>query len=174
MTDPWDTVEEAEPDWRIRSRLRFPDADPEGTAAMYERFREERRARREAEAEDDDTKYDWVISLRATEFDEPCGPLATYVKLAAKQGWEIVELGHSQAWRHQPPVATGDNAGRERPDEHVERQWLYAQRGHERMVVSYELTGVDHDKVRGQNTVRRINGVNYSDAEMKAKVKDGI
>lgn len=171
MTDLWDTVEEAEPDWSVRSRLRFPDPDPEGTAAMYARFREERRQRQEAEAEDDGSQYEWVISVTAREFDEPCGPLATYVKLAAKHGWEIVELGHSSAWRHQPPVATGENAGRERPDEHVERQWLYAQRGSERMTVSYELTGVYYDKVRGQNTVRRINGANYSDADMKAKIK---
>lgn len=171
MTDLWDTVEEAEPDWSIRSRIRYPDPDPEGTAAMYARFRQERLERREAESEVDESQYEWVISDPAREFDDPCGPLATYVKLLVKHGWSLAELAHSAAWRHQPPVATGENAGRERPDEHVERQWVYATRGSDRLVVSYELTGVYYDKVRGNQTVRRINGVNYSDAEMKAKIK---
>lgn len=167
MSGPdWDAVPEPErQDYSIRSRVQYPDPAPEMTAQMWDNLRAERKARMEVV---DESEYDIVITQEAVEFDEPCGPLATYVKLVHQNGWEIVTLAHSQAFAKGKPYKSGANEGKPRPDENIEQQWLHAKRGGERLIVAYEVV---NGTVRGARTLRRINGVRLADAEMKARIK---
>jgi hypothetical protein len=157
---------EPERDWKFRSVIEYPDPSPETTAAAWAHLRAERNARHEAQ--DDDDEYDIVITHPAEEFDDPCRPLAAYVKLAHANGWEIVTLAHALAFQKGKPFKSGANEGSDRPDVHYDTQWLFARKGGKRVVVSYTIA---NGEPRGTLTYRRCNGKRYADAALKNLIK---
>lgn len=169
MVDLWDEV----PLPGDRTKPAYPDPHPEFTAQVWERWRQERAERLaaldKAQNADNDKDFDAVITLEATEFDDPVKPLAGVVALAHKSGWEIESLAHSQASEKGKPFKTGAKAGQLRPDRELECQWAHFSRGNDRALVYYDVI---NDEVRSATTLRRINGVRYSDAEFKAKLKE--
>lgn len=169
MGDLWDDVVVP----GDRSKPLYPDPDPEGTARMWERWRADRAARRaalaKAQGADNDEEFAPVVTLEAEEFDEPVSALASIISTAHKAGWSIVSIAHSQAFEKGKPFKTGDKAGQLRPDRELECQWVHLERGKQRAVVYYDLV---NGITRSATTLRRINGVRYSDSEFKAKLKE--
>lgn len=162
----WDE-EEPPNKWLLRSVPAFPDPDPAGTTAMWERLRVERNEAHVV-VEDED-EFEITVTQEAEEFDEPISALGTYVKLAVKSGWDIVNLGHSRAFAKGKPFKSGANEGQSRPDQNIETQWLYAEKeGCGRIAVSYTII---NDTTRGTMTARRHNGTAYGDRELKSIIK---
>lgn len=163
------------PDYSIRTELIYKDADPEGTARMWENLRLERAARHAVEdaaaaaSEAGEEESDITITLPAEEFDDPIKPLAGVVSLAHKNGWEIVSLAHSMAFEKGKPFKTGARAGQVRPDMTHECQWVHLKKpGVGRVAVYYSIV---NDVPRGNAVARRFNGNRYSDRELKAIIK---
>lgn len=180
-TDPWDAVDDIEiepvfvrPDYSKRTELLFTDSDPDGTARMWAKIREDRLARQAsllAEAEDHGKADEFavVVTAEAEEFDEPIKPLATVVGLAHKNGWDIVSLAHSQAFEKGKPVKTGARAGQMNPDKHHECQWVHLSKaGVGRIAVYYSII---NDVPRGDTVTRRFNGERYSARDLNAIIK---
>lgn len=173
--DPWDSV----PDVTIdgRSIPPYPDPDPEGTAAMWARWKGERlellRARNGIQDEDsaDDVYKNNeppVLTLEAEEFDDPCNALGSAIKLAHANDWQLVELAHSRATARGKVVKTGERAGQRNKDWEIETQWVKLEKvGVGRAVISYTLVnGTTY------NVYRSFNGLaGRSDAEMKGLIK---
>ena len=128
----WDSVPDIAPDGR--SYVPFPDPHPEFTAAMWGRQRADRAARlalaEPDENEDPDAHSAYkdyhppTITREAEEFDEPCSALATWVKTAHTNGWEIVELAHALSVSEGKPYGSGAQMGELRPTRNVDLQWL--------------------------------------------------
>lgn len=134
---------------------------------MWARLKAEREAARENVV--DDSEFEVVVTQEAREFDEPCGPLASYVKLAHANGWTLVKLAHALSFAKGKPFKSGANEGAIRPDQNIETQWLFGEKpGVGRFVVAYTIV---NDKVRGTSTYRRMNGIVRSDSELKAMIK---
>lgn len=167
MSTLWDDVPDIElPRHLIRSKVPFPDPDPEFTAAVWERLRAARNASHEEVSDDE---YEITVTHAAEEFDEPCKALATFVSLAHKNGWRIVNLAHAFAFAKGKPFKSGANEGQPRPDQNIETQWLYAEKeGVGRIAVSYTIV---NGVARGNMTVRGFNGARYSDRDFKAIIK---
>lgn len=165
----WDDVPDIEiPRHLIRSKPPFPDPAPELTAKVWERWRAERQAHLHP-TEESDEEYEVTVTREAEEFDEPIKALATFVSLAHKSGWEIVELGHALAFAKGKPFKSGANEGKPRPDQEIETQWLYARKPEVgRIAVSYTIV---NGTVRGNMTSRSYNGTKYSDRDFKAIIK---
>lgn len=180
MSNPnWDDVPDVHPDGR--SIIAFPDPHPEFTAGVWDRLRADRKARlglKDVDPDEDpDARsaykdhYPARVTQEAEEFDEPCSALATWVKLAHKQGWEIVELAHAVSVSEGKPYGSGAQAGELRPTRNVDLQWLKIEKaGVGRGLVVYPVV---NGKVLGTRVSRRFNGSMVSDAEMKEVVKNG-
>lgn len=178
MEPNWDDVPDVTVDGR--SMVPFPDPAPELTAAMWDRWRADRAARRKAVApqpEDGDEDASspfkgWeypVITKPAEEFDEPCSSLGGWVKLAHASGWTLVELAHAFSTAKGKPFATGNKAGTIRGDRNMEIQWLKIEKaGVGRAVIAYPL---NNGKTEGTRVYRSFNGQRYNDADMRKIVK---
>lgn len=141
----------------------IPEMTWEDYYAMLRAKREEGDGTNDAE-----DKYDIVITQEARPLAEPISALGRYVTLGRENGWEVYSLAHSKSLQHQPPVATGDNAGRPRPDRNVEMQWCYMVKDGEVIEVSYMIV---NGKTSSADTVRRLNRRPMSDASLKSIIK---
>ena len=122
----------------------------------------------EAEEEDDE-EYEIVITQEAEEFDDPCSPLATWVKRAHAAGWSIHTLAHAFSTQKQKPFKGGERAGQPRPDRNYEAQWLFVEKkGVGRATVYYLL---NNGKVESVSTTRSFNGRRVSDKELQEILK---
>lgn len=164
----WDDVDDiviATP----RTKVQYPSPDPEGEARMWAKVRADRLARTAPVVEEDDSDFDVTVTQEAVEFDEPIRSLASYVKLVHASGYDIVSLGHSRSFAKGKPFKTGANEGKDRPDQEIETQWLYAEKpGVGRIAVSYTIV---NGVTRGNMTTYRMNGIRYGDRELKARIK---
>ena len=182
--------ESSSPDWGSvpdvdetgRSILPYPDLHPEFTAAVWERqhkYREDKRAEAAAkdntlnDEEDVNSAYkDYhppTITREAEEFDDPCSALATWVKRAVENDWELVELAHAESISEGKPYGTGAKAGQDRPTRNVDLQWIKIQKeGVGRALIVYPV--ID-GKVYGTRVSRRFNGQHYGDADMQKILK---
>lgn len=179
MKDLWDDVPDVHLDGR--TILAYPDPHPEFTAKVWDRWRADlakRHALRDA-TPDEDAGADVyknheppVITLAAEEFDEPCSPLAAYVKLALQSGWDLVELAHSKCTARGKVIQSGQRAGSRHPDRDIETQWCkLAKPGVGRAIVSYVII---NGKTESTSTYRSFNGLaGRADAEMKGLIKNG-
>lgn len=171
----WDSV----PDMTLdgRSIPPYPDPDPEGTARMWEKWREDRARRagsKGAEADEDAAIEVYknneppIILQGPEEFDEPCSALASFVKLGHANDWNLVELAHSTATARGKIIKSGDRAGESNPDWTIETQWVKIEKlGMGRAVISYTLVNGKTYK-----TYRSFNGLaGRSDAEMRELIK---
>lgn len=170
----WDDVADVHLDGR--TVLKYPDPDPDGTAAMWARLHEWRDARRAeaaaAGAAQNDQVYrnheKPVITQAAEEFDDPMRSLAGMVKLAHKNGWELVELAHAKCFARGKVLLSGERAGQRHPDREIETQWLKIQKsGVGRAVISYTII---NGKADSSSTYRSFNGEPMSDAGMKGVI----
>lgn len=169
----WDSVPEYYLDGR--SKVPFPDPHPEFSAAVWDRWRADR-VPDEPIADVDGASDVYrnyeppVITLEAEEFDEPIRPLATFVTLAHKSGWSIVELAHSRSFARGKIIQSGERAGERHPDRDTETQWLKIEKsGVGRAVISYTI---HNGKAESQATYRSFNGLaGRSDAEMKELIR---
>lgn len=180
MENPnWDDVPDIAPDGR--SFVPFPDPDPEFTAGVWARHHADRAARRGIVEVDPDEDPDAnsaykdyhpaKVTQEAEEFDEPCKPLAAWVKKAHANGWEIVELAHALSVSEGKPFGSGEKAGQPRPTRHVDLQWLKIEKaGVGRGLIVYPVV---NGEVLGTRVSRRFNGSVMSDKEMNEKVKNG-
>lgn len=170
----WDAVPDTYSDGR--SILQYPDPDPEGTAAMWDKWRIERAAKIAIRDEvvDEDAGDDVyknheppVITSPAEEFDEPTKALAAFVKLAHASGWTLVELAHATCTARGKLVKSGARAGQRNTDREIETQWLKIEKaGVGRAVISYTIINGTTNGV-----YRSFNGLHPSDAEMKGIIK---
>lgn len=172
----WESVPEYYLDGR--SKVPFPDPDPEGTAKMWEEWKADRARRTalrvDAPVVDEDATDDVyknheppVITLEAEEFDDPVSSLASYVKLACGNGWTLIELAHSQCFAKGKTIKSGARAGETHPDREIETQWMKIEKlGVGRAVVSYTIINGKTDSV-----YRSFNTLNLSDKDMKAAIK---
>lgn len=179
MTDSfdWDAVPDVALDGR--SILKHPSVAPNGMEwhEYFNLLKEEGaisygEAKVEEGPPDPGKVYgDWGpvrITQEAEEFDDPIGPLATYVKLAHKGGWEIVSLAHALSFAEGLAYKTGAKEGTIRADRNIELQWAHFKRNRQRASVCFTII---NDKVQGTATARLFGGVQQSDAEMKEKMK---
>lgn len=178
MTNLWDDVPEVHLDGR--TVLQYPDPAPESTAAMWEKWREDRADRDQLRgaAPDEDAPDEVyknheppVITLEAEEFDDPCGSLAGYVKLAHGNGWTLVELAHAGCTARGKIIKSGARMGQRHPDRAIDTQWVKLEKaGVGRAVISFTII---NDKT--DNVYRSFNGLaGRSDAEMKGIIKHGL
>ena len=117
----------------------------------------------------DDEEYEIVITQEAEEFDDPCSPLATWVKRAHTAGWSIHTLAHAFSTQKQKPFKSGERAGQPRPDRNYEAQWLFVEKkGVGRATVYYLL---NNGKVESVSTTRSFNGRRVSDKELQEILK---
>lgn len=170
----WDAVPDVHPDGR--TVLPHPSVSP-GGMGWHEYFAKLRAARVAPEVEDSDDDGAAIykgheagrIVREAEEFDDPISPLAAFVKLGHKNGWEIKALSHAFSEHRGKPVQTGERAGQMNPDYSVELQWLHLRKeGHRQVSVSYTII---NGEARGNYTLRLYGGERKSDAEIKAIIK---
>lgn len=180
MSSPnWDDVPDIAPDGR--SLVPYPDPHPEFIAGVWGRHRVDKEARQGAMEGDPDADadahsaykdyYPAKVTQEAEEFDEPCSALATWVKRAHANGWDIVELAHALSVSEGKPYGTGAQAGEPRPTRHVDLQWLKIEKtGVGRGLIVYPVV---NGAVLGARVSRRFNGQVMGDKEMNEKVKNG-
>lgn len=176
--DPdWEDVPDPEPeeddepeevhvaiDYSVRTKPKYP-SDPAALEAYFAR----RKAAREAAAlEAGAADYSIVITQPAEDFTSPISALASYAKLARENDWEVVKMAHSKALEPGKPIKSGPKEGQMNPDKEIEQQWIFLERGRERIIVCYELA---NGKTVGGRTLRRLNGVRLGDASLKAIIK---
>ena len=107
MSDIWDSVPtqsyRAE-DGRTVNPYRTFGPKTQPGVSWHEYFKAHRALYHKPEEEEvDEEEYEIVITREAEEFDEPCGPLATWVKRAHESGWKIHTLAHAFSTQKQPP-----------------------------------------------------------------------
>lgn len=108
------------------------------------------------------------ITQEAEEFDDPISPLATWVKRAHDNGWEILSIAHALSFAEGKPFGTGEKAGQPRPNYHVDTQWAHFKRGRDLASVIYTVI---NGTPRGARTGRFFNGERLGDADMRTRMK---
>lgn len=172
----WDSVPDV--DETGRSFVPFPDPNPEFIAGVWDRWHstlERRQAAEKREALSDDSLEVFqgyeapVIVEPATEFDDPCRPLAGLIKLAVANGWEIVEIAHAVSTMKGKPYSGGEKEGQFRPDRTTDLQWAKFEKASVgRILLSFPIV---NDEVRSTNVVRSFNGRRYGDRDMRKVMK---
>lgn len=169
----WDAVPDVYTDGR--SILQYPNPAPELTAKMWEKqhaYRAEMRAADEVVSDDSEVYMGYeapIVYEIATEFDDPCRPLAGLVKLAHGNGWELVELSHALSFMKGKAFAGGDKAGQRRPDRRTDLQWAKLQKsGVGRILLCFPVV---NDAVVSANVMRRFNGLLHGDRDMRKILK---
>lgn len=172
MIDLWDTIDIDEPIYGVDETGRtinpYLTYGPGDGRSWNEFFREVKGKAVSDEVEDDEVEGEVIITQPAEEFDDPCGPLAAYVKLANRNGWTIHTLAHALSVKKGVPFKTGPRAGEPRPDSHTDLQWVFLEKPGNRAVIAYVIT---NDKVVSAATYRSHNGTRLSDAEMKEVIR---
>lgn len=175
MTDLWDTIDTDAPPYPVDETGRtinpFRTEGP-GDGRTWNQFFREVKGKSQPEPVDDEeteeVEGEIIITQPAEEFDEPCGPLASYVSLGAKAGWSIHTLAHALSFQKGMPFKSGAKAGQVRPDRSTDLQWLFLEKGSDRAVIAYVIT---NGKAVSTSTHRSFNGIRLSDAEMKEKIR---